>query len=254
MADRLCTREEFDAFEKVCKPWHVDERLRRDAPPLSLFGLTTGNAFLLKDLLSPPSPEETARKESEVVAAIWKEIEDLNYSKTLRTRTDYQVATQSFEKRLKAYDEREKFKRRVWFRYITGMAIYLLGPSRAPVRLLPDKDTARRVNKHIDALLEEFVNPQEYAYWADYDLVKKLRELKKELEASESVQRVGNTLSPEGYFAFYLAQRFLDIFGETMPAVIGDLCRVIGRSPDESTVQRWTTLAEEHHAKEKAVT
>lgn len=251
MSNRLCTREEFKAFEELCAPWKVDERLRREATPSSQFGLGGGYAFLLKDLFDTPSPEEDERKEVQVLLAIWAEIENLPYSKALIENLDYQAACRSFEKRLRTHDAREKVKRKMYFRYLTGTIIYLFGYSTHPVRLLPNKDTARRVSRHIDALLGDIINPNEFAYWADYDLVKGLRELKQKVEASEAVQRVGNTLSPEGYFAYQLAQRFLDIFGETMPAIVGDLCRVIGSNPDESTVQRWTSLAENHHDKQK---
>lgn len=249
MADRLCTHEEFDEFEALCTPWNVDERLRRESPPAPQFGLTAGNGFLLRDLIKYFTPEESQRKELQTLLTIWEEIENLSYSKALTANLHYQAACRSFEKRLRAFDERKKVRRRIEFRYLTGFAIYLLGYSQKQVRLMPDKDTARRVSKHINALLRNLVNPKEYAYWGDYALVQKLKELKGKMEASETVQRVGNTLSPEGYFAYYLAQRFLEGFGETMPTIICDLCRVIGSNPDESTVQRWTSLAEDHHAK-----
>lgn len=239
--------EEFQKFVKLCAPWHVDERLRNEVSYPWAGSFLGGNSKPFSSLLKVTTQEEYEKNINGSLLRIWNEIEETSYSKALTESFDYRSACQKFERKLKSdLHENEKIKKRIMFRYLTGFTIYIVDRIRQPVRLMPDKKTAGRVIKHIKALLKDMDGSNEYAHWADYRLKRTLTELRDKLEAARAVPKVSNSLSPESYFVFELAQRFVQDFGEPMQTVLSDLCRVIGTSPDESTIARWVANAVQH--------
>lgn len=250
MTEIIYQHDEFAEFEKLAAPWNVEERLRREVQPSWSSALGASNGFSLKSFLGFTHVADYDQALLDRLRSIWVEIESHRYSKSLLERLDYRNASKGFERKKvkRIADEKTQIRERIQFRYLTAFHINILGRLPRPVRLVPDKETAERVSKRVGALLEDMERPDEFAEWADYKLRAMLRDLKRKMDASSAMQRVPNTLSPENYFVFHLAQRFVDHFDEPMPAVLGDLCRVIGASPDDSTINRWVAQALQHRS------
>lgn len=253
MQGLVYTHDDFDAFEKLCEPSNISERMRKASPPQTLAeGLSqgVGNAFSLKDLFSFPKPEDRARKIAEALEGLLSEVQVNRYHKWLMSQMDYRNACDGFERKLRKKDENEKRKSRLMFAYVSGRSVYYGKIVKKPTRLMPSKRAAERILNHLDGLLSEINRKDEFALWADYGLNQQLVKLKRKLEESKDVPKVKHSMSPEHFFVFRTAQIFQVAFDEPMPGILGDLCRVLGYAPDDSTINRWVAEAESHTAKQ----